>query len=85
MKLAEGSDAIPGGRYHNHKDFMNFPDIGKKKHYYTKLPPFRHKDLPPFTSIMKMMREKDIMLHYPYQTFNHFIDFLREAANRPEG
>jgi len=84
MKLAEGSDAIPGGRYHNHKDFMNFPDIGKKKHYYTKLPPFRHKDLPPFTSIMKMMREKDIMLHYPYQTFNHFIDFLREAAIDPK-
>nr|WP_321354577.1 polyphosphate kinase 1 [uncultured Draconibacterium sp.] len=84
MKLAEGSDAIPGGRYHNHKDFMNFPDIGKKKHYYTKLPPFRHKDLPPFTSIMKMMREKDIMLHYPYQTFNHFIDFLREAAIDPQ-
>ena len=84
MKLAEGSDAIPGGRYHNHKDFMNFPEIGKKKHYYTKLPPFRHKDLPPFTSIMKMMREKDIMLHYPYQTFNHFIDFLREAAIDPK-
>ncbi|WP_346855173.1 polyphosphate kinase 1 [uncultured Draconibacterium sp.] len=84
MKMAEGSDAVAGGRYHNQKDFMNFPDIGKKKHYYTKLPPFRHKDLPPFTSVMKVMRQKDVMLHYPYQTFNHLIDFLREAAIDPQ-
>ena len=76
--------ATPGGRYHNHKDFMNFPEIGKKHHYYTKLPPFRHKDLPPFTSILSVLRQKDVMLHYPYQTFNHFIDFLREAAIDPQ-
>ena len=84
MKLAKGSDAVAGGRYHNHKDFMNFPEIGKKEHYYTKLPPSRHKDLPPFTSVLKVMRKKDIMLHYPYQTFNHLIDFLREAAIDPQ-
>ena len=83
MKLEE-SDTVEGGRYHNHKDFMNFPEIGKKKHYYTKQPPFRHKDLPPFTSLLKVMRQKDVMLHYPYQTFNHFIDLLREAAIDPQ-
>ena len=83
MKLDDQENAIPGGRYHNHKDFMNFPEIGKKRHYYPKLPPFRHKDLPPHTSILKVLRKKDVMLHYPYQTFNHFIDFLREAAIDP--
>ncbi len=83
MKLAKG-DAVPGGRYHNHKDFMNFPEIGKKEHYYTNLPPSRHKDLPPFTSVLKMMRQKDIMLHFPYHTFNHVLDFLREAAIDPQ-
>ncbi len=83
MKLDFEENAIPGGRYHNHKDFMNFPDIGKKRHYYPKLPPFRHKDLPPHTSILKVLRRKDVMLHFPYQTFNHFLDFLREAAIDP--
>jgi polyphosphate kinase len=83
MKLAK-ADAVPGGRYHNHKDFMNFPEIGKKEHYYTNLPPSRHKDLPPFTSVLKMMRQKDIMLHFPYHTFNHLLDFLREAAIDPQ-
>ncbi len=84
MKLDSGENAIPGGRYHNHKDFMNFPEIGKKRHYYPKLPPFRHKDLPTHTSILRVLREKDVMLHFPYQTFNHFIDFLREAAIDPQ-
>ncbi len=84
MKIDAEENAIPGGRYHNHKDFMNFPDIGKKKHYYPKLPPFRHKDLRPNISVLRVLRKKDIMLHFPYQTFNHFIDFLREAAIDPQ-
>jgi polyphosphate kinase len=63
---------------------MSFPEIGKKHHYYAKLPPSRHKDLPPFTSVLKVIRQKDVMLHYPYQTFNHLIDFLREAAIDPQ-
>ena len=84
MKIDPEENAIPGGRYHNHKDFMNFPEIGKKKHYYPKLPPFRHKDLRPSTSVLRVLRRKDIMLHFPYQTFNHFIDFLREAAIDPQ-
>ncbi len=83
MKLNNEENAVPGGRYHNHKDFMNFPEVGKKRHYYTKLPPFRNRELPPHTSILRVLRQKDVMLHYPYQTFNHFIDFLREAAIDP--
>ncbi|HKJ78872.1 MAG TPA: hypothetical protein VKA10_05030, partial [Prolixibacteraceae bacterium] len=83
MKLDDQENALPGGRYHNHKDFMNFPEIGKKRHYYPKLPPFRNKHLPPHMSILKVLRQRDVMLHYPYQTFNHFIDFLREAAIDP--
>ncbi len=84
MKLDKEENTIAGGRYHNHKDFMNFPEIGKKKHYYSKLTPFRHKDLRPNTSILSVLRKKDVMLHFPYQTFNHFLDLLREAAIDPQ-
>jgi polyphosphate kinase len=83
-KLTNQENSVPGGRYHNHKDFMNFPEVGKKKHYYPKLPPFRNRQLPPHTSILRVLRKKDVMLHFPYQTFNHFIDFLREAAIDPQ-
>ena len=84
MKLDNEENTLPGGPYHNHRDFMNFPEIGKKKHYYSKLPPFRHKDLRQYKSILSVLRKKDVMLHFPYQTFNHIIDLLREAAIDPQ-
>ncbi|WP_423130354.1 polyphosphate kinase 1 [Gaoshiqia sp. Z1-71] len=83
MKL-DPENTVPGGRYHNHKDFMNFPEIGKPHHYYKRLTPIRHRDLHPHESILKKLRQKDIMLHYPYQSFIHFIDLLREAAIDPK-
>ena len=83
MKLTE-DDLVPGGRIHNHKDFMDFPEIGKDHHYYKRLTPVRHKDLLPNESIIKKLRQKDIMLHYPYQSFVHYIDLLREAAIDPK-
>jgi polyphosphate kinase len=83
MKVEDQENAVPGGRYHNHKDYMDFPEIGQPHHYYPKLPPFRHKDLLIHTSILKVLRRKDVMLHYPYQKFGHLIDLLREAAIDP--
>ena len=84
MKLEGEEKTVAGGRYHNHKDFMNFPEIGKPHHYYQTLPPVPHKDLPPHQSILKKLRQKDVLLHYPYQSFSHFIDLLREAAIDPK-
>jgi polyphosphate kinase len=84
MKIDNIEKTQPGGRYHNQKDFMNFPEIGKKRHYYQKLPPILHKDLYSHESILKKLGKKDIMLHYPYQNFSHFIDLLREAAIDPK-
>ena len=84
MKLDGADKTVAGGRYHNHKDFMNFPEIGKHHHYYQSLPSVPHKDLIPRQSILKKLRKKDILLHYPYQSFSHFIDFLREAAIDPK-
>ncbi|WP_321288102.1 polyphosphate kinase 1 [uncultured Sunxiuqinia sp.] len=83
MKL-DPDNQIPGGKYHNHKDFMNFPEIGQADHYYKKLTPIRHKELKQHESILKKLRKKDIMLHYPYQSFSHFLDLLREAAIDPK-
>ena len=77
-------NTVAGGRYHNHKDFMNFPEIGAPHHYYKRLTPVRHKNLPPHDSILKKLRQSDIMLHYPYQSFSHFLDLLREAAIDPK-
>jgi polyphosphate kinase len=79
-----GSDSlIPGGRYHNFKDFMKFPDLGMKELTYPARHPVSHKDLPAGASMFKVIRKKDIMLHYPYQSFHHIINLLREASIDP--
>ncbi|MCX6250611.1 MAG: polyphosphate kinase 1 [Bacteroidetes bacterium] len=72
-----------GGRYHNFKDFMNFPDMGRENLKYPPIIPLRHKDLPLNESILSAIKRKDIMLHYPYQSFRYIIDLLREASMDP--
>jgi polyphosphate kinase len=74
---------IPANRYHNFKDFMKFPVLGKKKLYYEPLVPINHRDIQSGKSILSAIGKKDIMLFFPYNPFDHFIDLLREASIDP--
>lgn len=83
MKLHDLNNLIPGGRYHNFKDFMNFPVVGAKNLLYEKQKPLAHPLLPYNKSYFEVLKKQDVMLHYPYQSFSHFIELLREAAIDP--
>lgn len=84
LGMDKKDNAIPGGRYHNFKDFIRFPNIGEKKLVYNHPPPLDHKYLQDIhTSILQVIRQKDILLHYPYHTFDHIITLLREASIDP--
>ncbi|MBA3664102.1 MAG: polyphosphate kinase 1 [Bacteroidetes bacterium] len=84
LGMAKKDNAIPGGRYHNFKDFMNFPNPGDKSLVYNNPQPLQHKYLinNPFTTL-KVIKQRDILLHYPYHTYNHIIHLLREASIDP--
>ncbi len=84
MKLQDLNNLIAGGRYHNFKDFMNFPKVGDKSLLYEKHKPLTHKLLPLNKSYFDVLKKQDVMLHYPYHTFSHFIEWLREAAIDPD-
>ena len=71
---------IPGGRYHNKKDLMKFPNMGIAGLEYNKLPVIPHPHLDVDRSIIKEMKRRDIMLFTPYHDFGHVIRLLREAA-----
>ncbi|MDP4210332.1 MAG: polyphosphate kinase 1 [Bacteroidota bacterium] len=74
---------IPGGRYHNFKDFMSFPNVGIPALENPPAPPCFHPKIKDERSILHRIDERDILLHYPYQKFSHFINLLREAAINP--
>lgn len=84
LNLKAGINAIPGGKYHNFKDFSRFPDFGNNRLVYDKMPPLAHPDLVNTRSYLRKILDKDIMIHFPYQRFDHVVDILREAAIDPK-
>jgi len=75
---------IPGGRYHNFRDFINFPNVGNKELLYQHPAPLPHPELSKAKSLFSVIKKKDILVCYPYQSFNHIIDLLREASIDPK-
>ena len=68
----------------NFKDFISFPTLGEKKLVYKHPVPLEHKYLiTNKNTILQTAMTKDILLHYPYHTFNHIINLLREASIDP--
>lgn len=84
LKISEKDNMHHGGRYHNFKDFMNFPNVGKPHLEYPPMPPLPHPSLAGAKSMLAAMRQKDIMLHFPYQSFHYIVDLLREASIDPK-
>ena len=83
LGLKKTTNAIPGGRYHNFKDFLQFPDFNRKHLVYQAQPPHAHSSLETPGPLIEKIRKKDILLHFPYQKFDYIIDILREAAIDP--
>ncbi len=75
---------IPGGRYHNFKDFIKFPDLGNPQLVYPKSIPLKINNLSRATSMFAEISKQDYMVHTPYQSFDYVIQFLREAAIDPK-
>lgn len=84
-KLDLDSDAlIPGNRYHNFKDFINFPNVGRAELEYEKEPPLEVANLDMGKSIFSQISKRDYLINLPYQSFDYIIHFLREAAIDPK-
>ena len=82
LNLSKKDSMIPGGRIHNFRHFMDFPDILKKKNPRKK--PFLHPYLKNSHRVTDIMLEQDILLNFPYHSFHPVIDLLREAAIDPD-
>ncbi len=82
LMLTKKDSLIPGGRTHNFRHFMDFPDVFSRKSHRKK--PFAHPLLKNSIRVTDVILKHDVMLNFPYHSFNPVIDLLREAAIDPE-
>ncbi len=84
MRIQDTDSVIPGGRYHNRRDYMGFPSLGRENLMYEKITPLPIKGLSLQGSLLERIAQKDHLLYVPYHTFSYVIKFLREAALDPK-
>lgn len=84
MGIESTDSVIPGGRYHNRRDYMDFPSLGRTDLMYEKIKPLPVKGLSLENSIFSTIANKDYLLYTPYHTFSYVVKFLREAALDPK-
>jgi polyphosphate kinase len=84
MHIDSTDSIIPSGRYHNRRDYMDFPNLGRFDLLYKHNPPLPVKGLSLEGSILEKISQKDYLVNAPYQSFSYIIKFLREAALDPE-
>lgn len=83
MGIESTDSIIPGGRYHNRRDYMSFPNLGRFDLLYKQNEPLPVPGLSLDGSILDKISKKDYLVNAPYQTFSYLIKFLREAALDP--
>lgn len=85
LNLAKSDTLYPGARYHNRKDLMGFPTLGRSDLLYPKSPPVYNRALRKREKqgFFNILRKKDVLLHFPYHMFRRYIELLREASIDP--
>lgn len=82
LNLNRKSSLIPGGRIHNFRHFMDFPDVFSTKS--VRRSSLIHPLLQIANRVTDVIVKQDVMLHFPYHSFNAVTDLLREAAMDPD-
>ncbi len=82
LALAD-DDLMMGGRYHNFRDLMGFPNPLAPDLEYEPIQPLRIPELDKFSSMIDAIRTRDWMIHFPYHSYDYLSRFLLEAAEHP--
>lgn len=84
MNITDNDSVIPGGRYHNRKDYISFPSLGRTDLLYKKVTPLTVKGIKREGSLFDQISKKDFLQYTPYHTFSYITRFLKEAALDPQ-
>tara|TARA_Y100001956_G_C4127302_1_gene190962 strand:- start:2624 stop:4741 length:2118 start_codon:yes stop_codon:yes gene_type:complete len=84
LQISNYDSLIPGGRYHNFKDFIGFPNVGRDYLENKPLPPMKCADFDGYANKFDAINNQDILLYYPYHTFEHISELVRQASFDPK-
>ncbi|EGU49340.1 polyphosphate kinase [Vibrio ichthyoenteri ATCC 700023] len=84
LEISHYDSLIPAGRYHNFKDFIAFPNVGRDYLEHKALPPMRCADFDGHDNSFDAIKKQDILLYYPYHTFGHITELVRQASFDPK-
>lgn len=84
LNMTSYDSLIPGGRYHNFKDFTAFPNVGRDYLENKPLPPLKCSDFNGYPNSFEAISAQDILLYYPYHTFDHITELVRQASFDPK-
>ena len=76
-------ELMPGDKHLNMEDLRHLPNPNQSVHPVKKPQPMKLTCLDEHESIFRYVEKKDLLLHYPYHSFDHFIHFLYEAVHGP--
>ena len=83
LDIDSRDSVIAGGRYHNRRDYIKFPDLGRSDLKYQPQDPLPIVDFDLHKSIFSQIATKDRLMFTPYHSFAYLVKFLREAAIDP--
>ena len=84
MGVDRFDNIAPGGRYHNKKDYIKFPNLGSKKLEYKKEKSLPISGFNMTKSLIDQVKVKDFLMYTPYHNFSYVVSFLKEAALDPK-
>ena len=83
LDIDSRDSVIAGGRYHNRRDYIKFPDLGRSDLKYQPQDPLPIVDFDLHKSVFSQIATKDRLMFTPYHSFAYLVKFLREAAIDP--
>lgn len=76
-------DMMPGAKYHSFSDFFGFPNPIAPLLTRKNWKPLRSKKMDLFDNVFHALDEDEYLLHFPYQSYDHVLSFLNQAAVDP--
>ncbi|MCB9201899.1 MAG: polyphosphate kinase 1 [Flavobacteriales bacterium] len=83
LEIDDYDNLTPGGKYHNKRDFMSFPNFGRNDLEYEKIKPLIPSDVVNQSNYFKLFSKKEVLLYAPYHDYSILLKFLRKAAIDP--